>query len=203
MRNNFNLIAKSYDFVVQVVFGGEVKKSYTYFLDQILSSDKVLIVGGGAGQLLDHLPRNCEVDYVDQSRQMIRLAKKHRKQYIRFFELDFFDFNGNKAYDWILFPYFLDLFSDEEVRKIFDQASPLLKQNGSLLIADFALPKTRFQKLLIAVIIKCLRPLVQLQITKLPSIQSVLMDKGYECLSLEDWSDGFIFSGIYRQRETF
>lgn len=203
MRNDFNLIAKVYDVGVSAVFGKVVKQSYTYFLDRITSTDRVLIVGGGTGQILNHISPTCEIHYVDQSREMIQLAQQRRNENIMFFEIDFFDFKESHRYDWIVFPYFLDLFNEDEVTQIFKSAGSMLTKKGKFIVTDFALPKRVFQKTLLSIVIKVLRPLVKLQITQLSSIQAVLIKGGYQVLALKEWREGFIFSGIYHHRETF
>ena len=74
--NDFNFIAPFYDVLARIVFGNAILKAQTTHLSEINENDQVLILGGGTGKLLEHIPFCDRVDYVEKSEKMIRIAKR-------------------------------------------------------------------------------------------------------------------------------
>ena len=77
-QSNFNLIAPVYDFLAKMVFGSHLKKAQTIFLNQIKEGDRVLVVGGGTGWILEELNqlnKPIKVVYVEPSTKMMSLSK--------------------------------------------------------------------------------------------------------------------------------
>jgi ubiquinone/menaquinone biosynthesis C-methylase UbiE len=203
MRNDYNLIADIYDIGVSILFGKEVYHSYIEHLDHVKASDKVLIVGGGSGRLLASVSQAAEIDYIELSGRMIKQAKEKRSTNIRFHQLDFSDFASDQKYDWVIFPYFLDLFTIAEIKGFLTKSNGLLKPKGQLIVSDFDLPRSSWHKGLIAFSIMILRLIVSLRITNLAPILDILEAEGYQSKDKKVWANGFIFSAIFRNRETF
>jgi len=80
MLNNYNGIAKFYDMLSRIVFQKSIIKAQVYLIQFISEGDKIIIVGGGTGWILEEISRlekkNISVVYVEKSSAMIDLAKK-------------------------------------------------------------------------------------------------------------------------------
>jgi ubiquinone/menaquinone biosynthesis C-methylase UbiE len=197
MENDFNRIARIYDLGVRLVFGQKLNKATTHFLNQIKSKDQVLIVGGGSGSILKYLPKDCDIYYVDQSDAMISMSKKIRNNKVSYSAVDFRYYNGARKYDWIIFPFFLDLFEDSAILEMLDKAKSLISKNGKWIITDFANTSKIRHQLLLKMIINGITPLVNLKIKKLADINQLVLGQDMVQLASKTWGNGFIFSTIY------
>mgnify|MGYP001557100914 CR=1 FL=1 len=78
MIPSYDKVAYFYDRLATLVFGNRLHKARIANLDRIKAGDRVLVVGGGSGQLLDHLDQGgleCHVDFVEVSASMMRKAQ--------------------------------------------------------------------------------------------------------------------------------
>lgn len=203
MRNDYDFIAPMYDCGVRLLFGKGVSQAYTHHLRLVSSNERVLVVGGGSGRLLTSLSKGARVDYVELSGKMIMRARKYRLSDICYYQEDFFCFTSDVTYDWVLFPFFLDLFSQEEIADLLKKTETLLAGEGKLIVSDFNPPTSWRHRLLIGFSITSLRIAVSLRISRLAPIREVLSREGYESKELFLGENGFIFSGIFQKRSAF
>ena len=78
MIPNYDKVAFFYDRLATLVFGNRLQEARIANLDYIRPRDRVLVVGGGSGQLLEHLDQaglQCHVDFVEVSAAMIHKAQ--------------------------------------------------------------------------------------------------------------------------------
>ena len=117
MIGKYNRLAFFYDALGTIAFGGALSRANSLFIKHIPPNSNILILGGGTGKILENLPPDSRVDYVDFSSAMITKAKARKtRANVAFYESDFFDFDIQKRYDLIVCPFFLDQFSAEELR---------------------------------------------------------------------------------------
>ena len=74
--SNFDSIAPFYDFLVKLVFGKKIWEAQRTHLNEIPENGSVLILGGGPGRILESLPANINVTYLELSSKMIERAKR-------------------------------------------------------------------------------------------------------------------------------
>src|SRR6187402_1340927 len=77
--NGFDRLAPVYDKLAGLVFGKAIVDAQLVFLDRVRAGDRILILGGGTGWLLEKLLRKqpvCEVWYVESSSRMIELTRQ-------------------------------------------------------------------------------------------------------------------------------
>src|SRR5690606_9729299 len=102
-----------------------------------------LIVGSGTGQLFNKWhkwPKNFNPCFLDKSKNMMQILKKqpfYSKSVWPTQEIDFFDFSTSKKFDLIVFPFFLDNFSDEKIIDSLNKAKQILTPTGNILVIDF------------------------------------------------------------------
>lgn len=200
--NNFDQIARCYDSIVHLVFGAQLINATSRYFPEIDHSDQILIVGGGSGKLLHHLPARAMIDYLELSIQMIRLTKKQGISGINYIHSNIESYTIEKKYDVIILPFFLDLFPEKKIALLLNKLSENLQSKGRLYISDFAPPSRVIDKVLLKLMIIGLKPFVRLTIAQLADIQSLVPSSIFSIQKLSKWRHGFIFSAVYEKRET-
>ncbi len=197
---NFDLVAPYYDFLVRIIFGKTLWSAQQIHLDKIKRKDRVLILGGGTGRILKWLPENCKITYLDMSERMIKRAKRNGKA--KFITTNFLSFNVDEEFDWILCPFFLDCFPEKELKAVLKKIHGLLKNNGGIIVTDFHVSNSS-QKLVMSLMICFFKLMSRLKILRLLSVQEVISDTHFELIETKSFRREFIFSNIYRKKETF
>lgn len=195
--NDFDRVASFYDRLAVLVFGKEILRSQTRFLDQVKASDTVLILGGGTGQLLEYLPKCKQVDFVEKSAKMIRRANSRKvNQSINFINEDFFEYEPDMKFDVIICPFFLDCFNEEHLGKALHKVMDYLKTGGRLIVSDFDQKGTR--KILSRLMHLFFRVFASLQSNRLKPIHSKVIAGGFVLIEEDFFYQNMIFSRLYR-----
>lgn len=195
--NDFDGIARYYDRLKKLVFGNQVNAATHYYLPEIKPNAKVLIIGGGTGEILMYLPPDLFLTYVEKSSSMIRRANQKRASGIDFIQLDFKDFDTEAKYDYVICPFFLDLFDNNELVAIVERITKLLREDGKLLITDFK-GEGRSQQLLIWLMYRFFRLSANIQARHLPDIDQIITHSNFQRFKSRQFSHGLIFSHIYQ-----
>ena len=198
---NFNKIAPFYDDLVKLVFGDSVQNATNHYLNQIPGNSKILILGGGTGQLLDemnHLSCGSNVTYVDAAQGMVAQAKlrKHKNISVKFLCLSVFELD-QEPFDVIITPFFLDLFSNAELQVLSSRLKGFLPKGGYWLFSDFVTSGSIYQKLFIRFLYLLCGFACGVTSTKLPNYDIVFGNE-FSLLSDNLSSRGLITSRIYR-----
>lgn len=195
--NNFNFIAPFYDQLARLVFGKSILKAQLTHLPEIKGSDRVLILGGGTGKLLEHFPFCESIDYVEKSKSMIRKAKKRLvNRSINFHQQDFFEFESQKKYDVIVCPFFLDCFNESNLRFVIAKCKRALKEQGRLIVADFE-PK-RDSREILSLMHFFFRIIANLESGNLQNINEKALKAGFELVEEKFLHRNQLFSRLYR-----
>lgn len=191
---NFNLVAPIYDPVKRLIFGSVADKAAACFFDRIHSSDQVLILGGGSGEILQTI-RAEKIAYVDSSEKMMRKARSLNPS-ATFITRSFEDFHTLEKFDWIICPFFLDVFPASKLPKMVEKLKSLLKESGSLIVADFQATRPS-QRFLIAVMYTFFVLTTQIRHFRIPPIHPCLLHSGFCEQESKFFLNAFIFSRIY------
>lgn len=201
MKNDFNAIAPYYDLLASIVFGRQLEKAQTTFLDQIKPESYVLIVGGGTGKVIEWLPNNhnLHIDYVELSEKMLLKAKKRdtKGNEFEFICSDAMEVQGN--YDLIIANFFLDCFSEKGIVGVLDHLKKVLKPEGKLLVTDFYPTESSSQKLLIRLMHIFFRTFSKLQASRLMNIHEEIKKSAFETKEIQFFREGTIFSAVYEK----
>lgn len=204
MKNNFNRIAPVYDALAQLVFGDKLKKVQQVYLDHLLMNDKVLIVGGGTGEILEWLPKEARVmvDYLELSSAMINKARKRKSQALEtnFINGDIVDHEGK--YDVIIASFFLDCFDQDDLEKVLHKLASLLKVEGKLLVTDFALTESQRDKLLQKVMHQFFKITANLRSDHLKNIRGIMLASDFIEIRYQTFEKERLFAGVYGKRLT-
>ena len=137
--NDFDFIAPFYDQLQRLIFGKALLNAQIAHISEIRESDNVLILGGGTGEILEHLPLCENIDYVEKSHLMIRRAKRRLvNRPVDFIREDFLNFQSDRKYDIIICPFFLDCFGEENLLTVISICKQKLTSGGKMIVIDFA-----------------------------------------------------------------
>ena len=180
---NYNRVAWIYELLGRIVFGNKLKLANQAYLDKISIDSKVLVVGGGNGNIIEYLNDlgySIAVDYVEPSPRMMYLARK-QKNYrlsVRYFNSPIEDFKGSD-YNFIITNFFFDQFNPLRSKVILGSLRTMLTRDGLLILNDFNYSENRGDRLLIYIMIKFFRFSTGIEANELPLYSKILNDCGF------------------------
>lgn len=202
--NSFDGIAPYYGSVARLVYGDAIHHAQCFFLNKLDTNDKVLLLGGGTGDLLvdlNTLSLNLEVDYLDSSEKMTAIAKSKKQLDLKvnFHTLRFQDFKPTKKYDVVMVPFFLDCLKADELPAVISKIAQMLKPRGSLLVSDFQIHKdSLWQKMMSDAMHLFFQVFSHLESDKLQDINQAVSKGGFESIEKQTFYRNFIFSAHYK-----
>lgn len=144
---DFNAVAPYYNSLKKIVFGRQLEGMSLHYIGQQSIRGRVLIVGGGNDNLLTYLLEHpgvqeiifCELSahFCQQVREQYREHPKWNRVTVE--NVDFFDWKlATTDYSHVIFPFFLDLFSQEQVDQCWDICEGILAPRGQVHVVDFS-----------------------------------------------------------------
>lgn len=199
--NNYNAVAKYYDFISQLVFGKKLIQAQSLFLDSIQAENQILIIGGGTGKILNAIntlgKRNLSVTFLDASQKMIDLAKKRNYENlnVQFIceRIEFFE--TKRPFDVIMTPFFFDNFEKDKIDFLFPAIAKLLNNGGLWMYTDFNLTykKRWIDSILVKIMYLFFKITSRIETQKLIDMQSYFSN--YQLIKEHR---GFICSRLYK-----
>lgn len=143
MIPDYNRVAWFYDKLARLIFGDKLEQTKMAHLDQLKPNNKILVVGGGSGNLLryiDKLGFNCHVDFVEASQKMLAKAQKitTNNLTVNFYHKDILDHSGYD-YDIIFTNFFFDQFNRSACEDYISYLKTMARPGALLIYADFTL----------------------------------------------------------------
>ena len=200
VTSNFDSVAPFYDFLVKLTFGQRIWQAQRAHLNEIQKNSSVLVLGGGTGKILNWLPANCNVTYLELSSKMIERANRMGKA--EFINEDFRTYLFIKKFDWVICPFFLDCFEEEDLKMVLEKIREVMGHGAGLIITDFQITNWR-QKLLTKLMIQFFRWTSNLPTKRLLPIQTLVREGDLNLIKSRSFHNDFIFSDIYENKETF
>ncbi|MGK0251153.1 MAG: hypothetical protein ACI81G_000589 [Gammaproteobacteria bacterium] len=193
---NYDTIAPFYDRLKRLVFGSQLDRAESYYLDRIGPNAKVLILGGGSGSNLNLIDQEANITFVELSQVMIKKARAHRAYNVRFINTDFLQFENGDYYDWIICPFFLDVFAEEDLDRVIKRISSIASSQASIIVTDFQSKKIWHSifSFLMYVFFKLVTNMKPLQLL---NIHKYLKNNFLRTKEESFFMSGFIFSRIY------
>jgi len=192
---NFDRIAVAYDFLTKFVFGRSIQQSQIIFFPDISANSKILIIGGGTGWILNHLPSSSRVTYIEPSLEMTKLAHKVRPQLnVEFITEKLEDASIEKKFDVIITNFFLDLFSENECASTIQKLRNRLVPEGKWFVTDFQNDGAWWQKVMLGIMYFFFRLTTDLKTGKLPNWQNMLKIEGMKVIRRHEYYKRFIVS---------
>jgi ubiquinone/menaquinone biosynthesis C-methylase UbiE len=208
MSNNYDPIARYYDFLHYLVFGQSEINAQIELLGYIAPGSEVLIVGGGTGWILEKIavlqPGGLRITYVESSAKMMEMSRKRNAGHnqVEFVLSPVEELDAAAVYDCILTGFVFDNFSADKAAAIVRQLGLALRDGGYWLYTDFYLSKGR-RKLWKAVLLKAMyigaRIICKVEASKLPDMESIFGEAGYAPVYTSFHYSRFIQSVVYRK----
>ena len=173
----------------------------------IQDNNKVLIVGGGTGWILEELSKlkkqNISVVYVEKSSAMIKLAKKKKYENINveFIEAAIEDYTSAEKFDVIITPFLFDNFLQEKIETVFAKLNDLLKPKGFWLYADFVNDqqnKKRWQQFLLKSMYFFFRLTAKIETQELIDMHPYFQ-QNYQLITKQFYYNDFIQAVAYKK----
>ncbi|GAB5538488.1 MAG: hypothetical protein Salg2KO_05910 [Salibacteraceae bacterium] len=180
----FDILAPIYDACVWLIFGNSLTKFQSESIVNLESVDVCAIVGGGTGKILQTaLARNMakKFYYVEASPRMHEMTKKRLDSLERSHVHHVYSIEEiNESVNLILFPFILDCYTDESVKRLLASAASRLSERGKIVVMDFNAenigamrPKWR-QRMFISILYIPFRMVGGVQTSTLPKIDTLL-----------------------------
>jgi ubiquinone/menaquinone biosynthesis C-methylase UbiE len=157
-KTNFDLIARFYPLLEQIVFGSTLNMARRFFIPRVTEGNKILLIGEGNGRFLFETMKEtspASVTVVDSSARMLaaaarRIATVNRSSRIELIHADILEWRSPAAhYDRIVTHFSLDLFPRYRIRRIVEKISRLATEDTLWINVDFTSENQRLrQKLL-------------------------------------------------------
>jgi len=205
-KDAYRHIAPIYGVLEKMVFGRTLSRSRSFGLDVIKDGAKVLIVGGGSGEVLKYLP-DCEIDYVESSESMIfRASGKIEDRIVHFHHLPFSEYRSSIQYDHIICQYFMDLFTEQELVGLMQKLERMSADHTRLHVADFCISEQGSEKWWHKPLVKFMyfffRITTGLKTRDLPAIEEILKRSGYVKVEGRFRMCGLVFSSSWIRSAT-
>lgn len=191
--NNFDGIAWCYDPLKKLVFGNKLDQAATHLFSGIPVGSKVLVIGGGSGKILDGAPEGIKITYLEKSKQMIKKARRRPVLNIEFVHFDFLEYQPPGAFDYVMCPFFLDLFDPERMKSVIHKIRETLTKDGRLLVADFAFQHSNLLKLMYF----GFRVVSNIPAKSIPPIHDILLHSEFKLMGSANFLNGLVFSNQY------
>jgi ubiquinone/menaquinone biosynthesis C-methylase UbiE len=204
---NCDRITPWYRWLEYLSFGSALQRRRCCFLSQIGNAQRVLMLGEGDGRFLaEFVAQNptAEIDYVDASAKMLRLAdgRANGSSKVRLHRRDLLTESLPGAnYDLIVAHFFLDCFSDDQVTQVVGMISAAAAPSARWVVSEFREPREGWQKWRARVWVRGLylgfRIMTGLQTKRLPEYGMALRAAGFEIQSEEIASAGLLVSQMW------
>lgn len=202
--NGFDHIAGLYDTLARIVFGRHIVRSQRYFLEDIADGSKVLLLGGGTGwllaELLSHRP-NVEVWYIEASERMIALSREKIKDEgnVHFIHGTEQNIPSEISVDIVITNFYLDLFSNEALKKTLPEITARMKEDARWIATDFVYRDKWWQTALLQIMYWFFRKVGALESSRLPAWEQALQQAGWRVMKEKMFFRGFIKTAVHQR----
>lgn len=205
---NFDWVAPIYDALSFVVFGQKLQRAQTVFLGCVPPGASVLMVGGGTGQLLEHLlvqRRPGHVLFLETSVRMLALASRRIVQKAALGTVEFrlgdeTNLSTDDRFEVLLTPFVLDLFTEETLQRQFIPCLyNALKPGGLWIVTDFVQTSVWWQRALLWSMIRFFRVTAGIESRQLADWQRMLVEAGLTRRELRPQVSGMVSAEVWEK----
>jgi ubiquinone/menaquinone biosynthesis C-methylase UbiE len=143
---NFDLVAPFYRFLEWAVFGRALERRRAALLAEVRDAQRILVIGEGDGRFLERLVAQSgatDIHVVEMSAAMLRLERERlgaAAGRVRFFHRDVVrEGLPDRGYDLLVTHFVLDLYREQEIRRLVDSARALAP-GCRWLVSEFRIP---------------------------------------------------------------
>ncbi|HKP93838.1 MAG TPA: class I SAM-dependent methyltransferase [Chthoniobacterales bacterium] len=208
---SFDAIAPWYRTLQTIAFGNALQRARIACLDEIATSRRALVVGEGNGRFLTELlrtNRSIEVDCVDDSEQMLKLARRRvcdGAGRVAFLRRDMLSWTPPaNRYDLIVTHFFLDCFPEDQLARIVAKLSRAARPDAAWLLADFRLSACGFARMRarvwLAAMYRFFRTVAGIDAQELIDPSPFLRDEGFALVRQHLLRRGLVKSELWRRQ---
>ncbi len=208
MSANYDNASWFYESLSKLVFGNAQVEAQEYFLNLIPPRARILIIGGGTGQILESVaklhPSGLHITYVEISTNMMELSRKRNvaQNEVIYITEDISQLTLTQKFDVIITAFLFDNFSTQEVYKIFPNIHQRLVPDGLWLNTDFQLTGPIWQKVMLKSMYYFFSVLNAVKVTQLPNTEQVFTDYRYQLMAKKAFYKNFIVAKAYKKSHT-
>jgi len=185
------------------MFGNKLNQAAEFHFNTIKPGERILLVGGGTGKILENLPHHCHVTYIDSSSHMLRKAQKvNYDGDVDSIHDDIRSWRSQTSFDVIIFPFILDLFEDTEIHAILQQIISVMAPKGRLLVSDFY-PTRKVSRLKNRILLRStllfFKVLTGHKLKDVPNIKDSISAINLELTDDYDVIPGMVFASVWRK----
>ncbi|WP_172826740.1 class I SAM-dependent methyltransferase [Flammeovirga sp. SJP92] len=209
-KDQFDYIAKFYDFLAAIVFGKAIQEIQLKHLEKVRKNSRILIIGGGSGKILkkiDQLGIASEVVYIEKSPKMTALAKKNSiRTPVKFVSTSYENAKDYGQFDLVITNFFVDLLNEKQFQKFIPFIYSLLTDSGKWIVTDFRIherfPLRSLHKLIHLSMVSFFRITVNLQNTKLFNYHTLIHESHFFQAESKKYAYmHMMFSSIFKKRK--
>lgn len=204
MATGFDLLSPVYDLMARLAIGQDIVRSQLWPLKYLKDCQRILIIGGGTGWILQAIRQQCpqaDIDYIDISSSMISKAKERVSDddKIRFITGTEASIPG-KDYDVVITNFYLDMFSQEHLSWIIKQIQTTTRERSFWLVTDFV-NGSRLHSFKLWIMYRFFRLVTQIEARRLPDWHELFIQvANMHLVASKSFSSGFIKSIVYQQK---
>ena len=200
IAKGFDLLAPVYDTLARWAIGRDIVSAQLCFLNQLKNCNRILILGGGSGWILESLCTNfphVEIDYIDVSPRMIKSGRKKYAHYerVRFIQGTEEDI-PEKNYDGVITNFYLDMFGAKSLSRAIERIKISLSSQATWIATDFV-DESRMHSFKLWCMYRFFGVITCIEATRLPDWQSQLTQAGFKLFGSRKFDNGFIASNCY------
>ena len=192
LGNMFNLLGHIYNPLKRVFLANQPEKVINQAVASMDFYSSVLVIGGGADNtLIELLAQNkCDnITHIDISsvqtqkgKDKLQSENKEWFKKVAFKTIPFLDFHTNLKFEAIVCPFYLDLFTEWEVRENIEKIKTHLSKDGLVYVIDFSSRASTSKQniLLIKILYSLFYPITGVYRTKVPNYKDLFKEKGFE-----------------------
>lgn len=202
--HDYDRISRFYDRLGRLVFWGALMRSQSHFLSVIPTGSRVLLVGGGTGEIVERLahirPKGLHIVYVELSHKMLQMARKRAAggNTVQFVHADITEYTDATGFDVAITPFLFDNFLPGHAHSIHSKISGMLRPGGYWLYTDFVPRATGWKKLLLKGMYLFFGALARVQARQIPEM-AVCFAAQYHTVHSKTFYSGFMEAVVYQK----
>lgn len=206
---NCDRIAPWYRWMEYASFAGALHRRRCAFLPDLRDARKALVLGDGDGRFLTALAQRypeLEIDAIDSSREMLRLAARRTppSDRVRFHLLDALrDPLPGRGYDLVVTHFFLDCFTTAETEQLIAKISDATSPHALWVLSEFHEPSSGWRRLRarlwVAFLYFAFRLTTGLRTRHLPEFRLALQAHGFHVLQQRFASHQLLVSELWHR----
>lgn len=128
---------------------------------------------------------------------MLDRARKCASPKVSFIHADFLEWHSEEHFDHIICPFFLDVFTRNNLKKVLKKIRSLMSRDGHLIVTDFRNTGNWRHQLLLSWMHGFFKLTTKLESDTLQEIERWILDQGFALDEQVNYLSGFVYSSLY------